>query len=91
MWPFIVRRYGGAKPFSRRAFWASQVCFWLYTIVWFTVLLWIYYYWDSSLLLKLGATVVLALLTPDAHTLFQSYQKYKDEMARYNGTATQAK
>lgn len=84
MLKFIIRRPHGQKPFTYGAFLAVQLSFWLYTIAWFTFLTWIYFSWDAPLTYKLGATVPLALLTPDAHTLFQSYQQYKDEWARTN-------
>lgn len=78
----IVRRPQGSNLLSYRAFMFIQVCFWLYAIGWFILLTWIYYVWDTPLYYKLGASIFLALLTPDAHSLFQSYHQYRDEWQR---------
>jgi RHS repeat-associated protein len=81
---FIIRRPQGRKPFSYSVFLIIQICFWLYAVGWFSLLTWIYLFWDASLYYKLGVSILVALLTPDAHSLFQSYERYKDEWKRNN-------
>ena len=76
----LVRRPQGSKILTYKAFLSIQICLWFYTIAWFSMLTYIYYFWDTQLIYKIIATVALAILTPDAHTLFQTYHQYRDEL-----------
>ncbi len=74
---------------SYRGFVAFQVCLWLYTFLWASLLVFVYYFWEAPLGYKIVPYVTLALGTPDGGGLIQSYQGYKNEWHKYFGPQEQ--
>ncbi|HXG53705.1 MAG TPA: hypothetical protein VNN77_20065 [candidate division Zixibacteria bacterium] len=79
---FVVRRARRRQPLSYRAYIAARLCLGVYSVAWCAALVWTYGFWEASIWSKLGVTVLLALLGPDAGTLLQSYRQYLEEWKR---------
>ena len=67
------------EPMSRPKYWIINIVLWLYTILWFSVLIFIWYGWDVSFWYKFVVTIILVIGTPTLSDLIKSYEKYKKE------------
>ena len=62
---------------SRNKYFILMVIFWLYTIIWITIIYTIYIL-NMNLTFKLIALFIEILFTPDISELFISYEKYSE-------------
>ncbi len=67
------------EPLSKSKYWIINIILWLYTILWFSALIFTWYSWDVSFLYKFVVTAILVIGTPTLSDLIKSYGKYKDE------------
>jgi len=74
----VIRRK--KQPFNRTRYWISNIIWWFYTIIWISVLIFLWYFCDISIWYKLGINFILILGTPALTDLVKPYDKYKKEL-----------
>ena len=67
------------EPLSKPEYWIINIILWLYSILWFSVLIFIWYGWDVSFWYKFVVTIILVIVAPTLSDLIKSYEKYKKE------------
>ena len=67
------------QPLSKERYWTLNILLWLYTIIWISILLFVWYSWNVSILYKFGVNFILILGTPALSDLLMSYDKYRKE------------
>lgn len=65
---------------SKRRYSVILAMGWVYTIVWLSALIAIWYFWNTQMVYKIFAIFFLALGTPAITDLTRSYEKYKKEV-----------
>ncbi len=87
----LLRRLSkGNKTLSRRGYTIIIGGLWVYTILWCALLAYLWFNWDTTVLLhKIVLTILLIIGTPAITDLFQSYEQYTKERAS-SGEAKQA-
>ena len=73
--PFLKRK----DALSRKQYWKNKIIWWLYTVIWITLLIFIWFFWNASLWCKFAINFALIILTPALSDLFKSYEKCKRE------------
>ncbi len=67
---------------SRRKYLIILTACWIYTFIWITALILIWYFWNVPVLYKLLVNGILILGTPAITDLTKSYEKYKEELGK---------
>ena len=65
---------------SKRRYSAILVMGWVYTIIWLSVLIAIWYFWDTHVAYKILVSSLLILGTPAITDLIRSYEQYQKEV-----------
>ncbi len=77
------RFHNGIKPLSRRAYVIMTVAFWLYTLLWFSLIIYFSFHWgELSGFYRLLLFIVIGILMPSKKELVTSYDEYLKEFER---------
>jgi len=64
---------------SKKVYYAFNILAWCYSIAWLSCLLFVWYYWETTLWIKIALNLVLIVVTPSLSDLTKSYGQYKKE------------
>jgi hypothetical protein len=70
-------RYAGKALLRRGEFRILKGCFWIYTVLWLVAGVFVYYFWETTVLAKSLATIPLVIGTPSLSDLFETYPQYE--------------